>query len=71
MQMKKMNFFYNIHLIKKDQINNAKLNNKKINLINVELKFNKQISNEKDSQLQQFSEIYFKKIKKNSTISEK
>ena len=39
--------------------------------INFDQEFNKQISNEKDSQLQQFSEIYFKKIKKNSTISEK
>ena len=41
MQIKKMNFYCNIHLIKADQINNAKLNNRKINLINVELKFNK------------------------------
>ena len=39
--------------------------------INFDQEFNKQISNEKDSQLQQFSEIYFKKIKKNSIISEK
>ena len=39
--------------------------------INFDQEFNKQISNEKDVQLQQFSEIYFKKIKKNSTISEK
>ena len=50
-----------------------KLNDKKIEeiKINFDQEFNKQISNEKDSQLQQFSEIYFKKIKKNSTISEK
>ena len=40
MQIKKMNFFCNIHLIKADQISNAKLSNRKINLINVELKFN-------------------------------
>ena len=50
-----------------------KLNDKKKNKIeiNFDQEFNKQISNEKDSQLQQFSEIYFKKIKKNSIISEK
>ena len=50
-----------------------KLNDKKKEeiKINFDQEFNKQISNEKDSQLQQFSEIYFKKIKKNSTISEK
>ena len=39
--------------------------------INFDQEFNKQISNEKDPRLQQFSEIYFKKIKKNSTISDK
>ena len=50
-----------------------KLNDKKKNKIeiNFDQEFNKQISNEKDYQLQQFSEIYFKKIKKNSIISEK
>ena len=49
-----------------------KLNDKKkeeINL-NFEEEFNRQIISEKNSQLKQFSEIYFKKIKKNSTISE-
>ena len=39
--------------------------------INFDEELNKQIANEKNSQLLQFSEIYFKKIKKNSTISEK
>ena len=38
---------------------------------NFDEELNKQIANEKNSQLLQFSEIYFKKIKKNSTISEK
>ena len=49
------------------------LKNKKKEEINLNFdeEFNKQISNEKNTQLQQFSEIYFKKIKKNSTISEK
>ena len=50
-----------------------KLNDKKKDIIEIDFdkEFNKQISNEKDYQLQQFSEIYFKKIKKNSLISEK
>ncbi len=39
--------------------------------VNFDEELNKQISREKNSQLQQFSEIYYKKIKKNSTISEK
>ena len=49
------------------------LKNKKKEEINLNFdeEFDKQISNEKNAQLQQFSEIYFKKIKKNSTISEK
>ena len=49
------------------------LKNKKKEEINLNFdeEFNKQISNEKNTQLQQFSEIYFKKKKKNSTISEK
>ena len=50
-----------------------RLNDKKKQKIKIVFndEFNKQISNEKNSQLQQFSEIYFKKIKKNSLISEK
>ncbi len=39
--------------------------------INFDEEFNKQIAIEKNLQLNQFSEIYFKKIKKNSVISEK
>ena len=65
--MKKMNFFYNIHLIKKDQINNAKLNNKKINLINVELKFNKpfgKISNKSSTYIKECFDIAISIIKK-------
>ena len=41
MQMKKLNFSYKINLIEKNQIKNIRLNNKKINLINVELNFKK------------------------------
>ena len=46
--------------IKKEEIN-----------LNFNEEFNKKINSERNSQLQNFSEIYFKKIKKNSTISEK
>lgn len=42
----------------------------KINL-NFDQEFNKKIQSEKNSQLKNFSEVYFKKIKKNSIISEK
>ena len=41
MQMKKLNFSFKINLIKKDQLKDIKLNNKKINLINVDLSFKK------------------------------
>ena len=41
MQMKKMNYYYKINLIKNKQIKNIKLNNKKINLIDVNLNFKK------------------------------
>tara|TARA_Y100000590_G_scaffold469928_1_gene660748 strand:- start:2624 stop:3553 length:930 start_codon:yes stop_codon:yes gene_type:complete len=41
----------------------------KIN-INFNEEYKKYVENEKNSQLNQFSEIYFKKLKKNSTISE-
>ena len=51
----------------------VKLDDKKKEEVNVNLneELDKQISRERNSQLQQFSEIYYKKIKKNSTISEK
>lgn len=49
-----------------------KLNDKKKEEINLNFneEFNKKVNSERNSQLQNFSEIYFKKIKKNSTISE-
>ena len=40
-QMKKMNYSCKIKLIKKNEINNTKLNNKKINLIDVKLNLKK------------------------------
>tara|TARA_B100000427_G_scaffold309910_1_gene299307 strand:+ start:4390 stop:5322 length:933 start_codon:yes stop_codon:yes gene_type:complete len=52
-------------IIRLDDIKKEKKN------INFDEEFNKQIAIEKNSQLNQFSEIYFKKIKKNSVISEK
>ena len=50
-----------------------KLDDKKTEVINLnyEEEFKKKIKSERNSQLKNFSEIYFKKIKKNSTISEK
>ena len=49
------------------------LNDKKVQKVNINFKeeYDKRIAKEKNTQLSQFSEIYFKKIKKNSTISEK
>ena len=50
-----------------------KLDDKKKEVIslNYDEEFKKKINSERNSQLKNFSEIYFKKIKKNSTISEK
>ena len=39
--------------------------------LNFDEEFEKQITYEKNAQLEQYSKIYFKKIKKNSIISEK
>jgi peptidyl-prolyl cis-trans isomerase SurA len=49
------------------------LDDKKIHNIylNFDEEFEKQIAYERDAQLEQYSKIYFKKIKKNSIISEK
>ena len=49
------------------------LDDKKIHNIylNFDEEFEKQIAYERDTQLEQYSKIYFKKIKKNSIISEK
>ena len=49
-----------------------KLNDKKTEMVNLNYdeEFKKKIESEKNSQLKNFSEIYFKKIKKNSIISE-
>ena len=39
MQMKKMKFFFKINLINKNELKNIIINNKKINLIDVEFNF--------------------------------
>ena len=39
--------------------------------LNFDEEFEKQITYEKNNQLEQYSKIYFKKIKKNPVISEK
>ncbi len=44
---------------------------KQTKYLNFDEEFKKQIAYEKNAQLDQYSKIYFKKIKKNSTISEK
>ena len=41
MQMKKMRFNYKLNIISKKKVKNIKLNNNKINLINVDLNFSK------------------------------
>ena len=41
MQMKKMKYFHKINLININQIKNTQIDNKKINLVNVKLNFNK------------------------------
>ena len=50
-----------------------RLDDKKVQSVylNFDEEFEKQISYEKNTQLEQYSKIYFKKIKKNSIISEK
>ena len=60
MQMKKLNFSFKINLIKKSQLNNIKLSNKKINLINVELNFKKpfgKISNKSSKHIEKCFDI--------------
>jgi 4-hydroxythreonine-4-phosphate dehydrogenase len=67
-QMKKLRFNYKINLIDKNKINFKKLNNNKINLIDVNFNFNKtfdKISNKSNSYISKCFDIAFKIIKKN------
>jgi 4-hydroxy-L-threonine phosphate dehydrogenase PdxA len=44
-QMKKLKYFYNINIINLKNLNNLKLNNKSINLIDINYDFNKAFDN--------------------------
>ena len=67
MQMKKMNFFYKINVIKKDKLKDIKLDNKKINLINVYLSFKKpfgKITNKSSNYIKECFDISINIMKK-------
>ena len=67
MQMKKMRYSYKIKLIKKNEIENAKLNNFKINLIDVKLNFKKpfgKITNKSSKYIKECFEIAINIMKK-------
>ena len=66
MQMKKMNFSLKINLIKQNEKNLTLANNKKINLINVDLKFNKpfdKITNKSSTYIKKCFDIALKIMK--------
>ena len=67
MQMKKMKYSYQINLINKNEIKNAKLNNFEINLIDVKLNFNKpfgKITNKSSKYIKECFEIAINIMKK-------
>ena len=67
MQMKKMKYSYKINLIKKNEIENAKLNNFEINLIDVKLNFKKpfgKITNKSSKYIKECFEIAINIMKK-------
>ena len=67
MQMKKMKYSYKINSIKKNEIENAKLNNFEINLIDVKLKFKKpfgKITNKSSKYIKECFEIAINIMKK-------
>ena len=67
MQMKKMKYSYKIKLIKKNEIENAKLNNFEINLIDVNLNFKKpfgKITNKSSKYIKECFEIAINIMKK-------
>ena len=66
-QMKKLNFRFKINLLDKDMSNFSKLDNKKINLIDVSFRFNKtfdKISNKSNEYISECFEIALKLLKK-------
>jgi len=67
-QMKKLSFFFEINIIDKNLDRFNQLNNKKINLINVEYKFNKcfeKISNKSNAYIKESFDVALKIITKN------
>ena len=67
MQMKKMKYSYKINLIKKNEIENAKLNNFEINLIDVKLNFKKpfgKITNKSSRHIKECFDIAINIMKK-------
>ena len=67
-QMKKLSFFFEINIIDKNFDRFNQLNNKKINLINVEYKFNKcfeKISNKSNAYIKESFDVALKIITKN------
>ncbi len=67
MQMKKMKYSYKINLIKKNELENTKLNNFKINLIDVKLNFKKpfgKITNKSSKYIKECFEIAINIMKK-------
>ena len=70
-QMKKLNFDFNINLINKDKIDYKKLNNKKINLIDVDFKFQKtfdKITDRSNKYIKKSFNIALKLLKTNKFI---
>ena len=67
LQMKRMNYQCQINLIKKNEINNIKLNNKKINLIDIKLNFKKpfgKISNKSTKYIKECFNVALELMKK-------
>ena len=70
-QMKKLNFNYEINLIKQKKLNLNKLNNKKINLINVDFLFKKtfeKITNKSNKYIDECFLIAIQLLKKNKCL---
>ena len=70
-QMKKLNFDFNINLIDKDKIDYKKLDNKKINLIDVDFKFQKtfdKITDRSNKYIKKSFNIALKLLKTNKFI---
>ena len=70
-QMKKLNFDFNINLIDKDKIDYKKLDNKKINLIDVDFKFQKtfdKITDKSNKYIKKSFNIALKLLKTNKFI---